>query len=189
MSDDSFVLDDFESELVKLDVPPQEAELLRPGEAGKGEPKLVAWVKPGAPESIDELNRPVSELTTRRSLAANPRNKIEPPTEDEIKAAEKARYENFAESYLERTSGATLGVVNFLLAPVSLAIDLEKSPTLAALFEEKDGRKEVDLGKHPKFAAFLLEKCRDEELYWPLLAQAADAARAYAKQLQGKGDG
>lgn len=184
----SELFSEFENELVDVAVPPSDVEIVRAGEAGKDEPAAVAWVNALAPEEVEELNKPMTEAATK--LAAGMRGNgrgVPDDAKDELEKVELERYVDWAQAIFHHTTGFTPTVINYLLAPAKKGIDFENSPTIMEQFEDVEGRKEVDLGKHPKFAGFLLKLCRKEEFDLIVSTKVRSAAREYTRELQGKG--
>src|SRR5690606_17787614 len=96
------------------------------------------------------------------------------------------RWLRWAEELIHHTEGFTVGNINHLLIAAQIKLDPDSDPVLAAMFDDVDGRKEVDLGKHPALAVLLLKVCRQADFNSPIEQAARDAAELYAEELRGK---
>ena len=188
---DASLFEELRTELAELSVPAQPVEILKKGAAGKDEPRAVVYVNATSPEEIEELNKPLSEATLRSVMGGgNGRRNGRgvKATGNDLEEVTRQRMVDWCKTLIDHTEGFTIKVVNHLFAPAKIHIDLEGSPTLKALFEDVDGRLEIDLGKHAVFAALMVQKCRKSEFETLIANKATSAAEEYVAELEGKGN-
>ncbi len=179
------LLHDLEQDLVQVEVPPTRVDILKAGEAAKGEPAFLVFVNATSPEELAEMRKIPPEVMQAATKGHRTNSSSAKNVEEEF--YEKRRVAH-ARKIIHHTTGGTPGNINHILIPAQRVIDVEASPTFKALFKDVDGRLELDLADAPAVAALMFKKCRDEDFDIPISRAATTAAEKYAAELQGKGN-
>lgn len=162
-------------ELVEIEIPAKPVTVVAAGDAGKGEPAFVIYVKPVSPEELAELNKIPTDLI-QRGFRRNGKN-YDAAMEEH---AAKKRAKWIADVLEHHWDGATLANINYLLRAARVQLDPEKMPTIKALFASG-----AEAEFSPSLCDLFWRKCRDEDWDQVIGRAASSWAEEYLAEQQG----